>query len=711
MTTTPLLLSSNVFSSNALPCGIDPWQMEGIISAINPEALKGISFSYLPQGMTQEQFYNNIQSQGTFARSGITGKTPLYSPTPLRYEGETGSDQFHQVIPANTAYYIDPWNVIHFGTPSSNGTYTFNNPGAEQSGTAELYTGFSPTAGNIIQNAGNGKFSVSANNLGSLSNDVVNLGRCNSKFAQKCGGLGIVGTILDIASAIPSPIQPFAQAANAAINIGEGISNDNLGQIVSGSLSIPGVSGAVSDYVGSALSNVGVPASAIPYATNGVISAAKTGLSGGSLDASLLSGLGAAAGSYAANATKGALTDTLGKTGAGAVAAGTGAATKALITGQPIDTALLYGAASGAGNYTGNTISGFTDPSNSSFTNNLINGAGSLVGNLASNAIVQSGMPTAGSNYAPSGYVGSTTTGGTTPAVTGATPSVPDATPSVPSATTTAGGLENLGQSAVPWLAEAPTVLAGNAQAHREEVNPLTQSATNALMQVKKGGLINHYATGSGVGAIKCLNQCPCYMPAFVRTCTPIELHSAKHATPPPIATSGPLHQIMPLISDRGNIIDLAKGGLPRKYAESAPKGHKPEFITGLTGYYACGGGTGQSDDIPAMLHDGDYVMDAETVSALGDGSSKAGREVLEGFRTQIPHKETSEGKPVAAKIADGEYVFPAGFVTALGKGDNKKGAEILDGLREKLRMHKRSASNDKIPPKAKSPLDYIKKV
>lgn len=685
--------------------------MEGIISAINPEALKGISFSYLPQGMTQEQFYNNIQSQGTFARSGITGKTPLYSPTPLRYEGETGSDQFHQVIPANTAYYIDPWNVIHFGTPSSNGTYTFNNPGAEQSGTAELYTGFSPTAGNIIQNAGNGKFSVSANNLGSLSNDVVNLGRCNSKFAQKCGGLGIVGTILDIASAIPSPIQPFAQAANAAINIGEGISNNNLGQIVSGSLSIPGVSGAVSDYVGSALSNVGVPASAIPYATNGVISAAKTGLSGGSLDASLLSGLGAAAGSYAANATKGALTDTLGKTGAGAVAAGTGAATKALITGQPIDTALLYGAASGAGNYTGNTISGFTDPSNSSFTNNLINGAGSLVGNLASNAIVQSGMPTAGSNYAPSGYVGSTTTGGTTPAVTGATPSVPDATPSVPSATTTAGGLENLGQSAVPWLAEAPTVLAGNAQAHREEVNPLTQSATNALMQVKKGGLINHYATGSGVGAIKCLNQCPCYMPAFVRTCTPIELHSAKHATPPPIATSGPLHQIMPLISDRGNIIDLAKGGLPRKYAESAPKGHKPEFITGLTGYYACGGGTGQSDDIPAMLHDGDYVMDAETVSALGDGSSKAGREVLEGFRTQIPHKETSEGKPVAAKIADGEYVFPAGFVTALGKGDNKKGAEILDGLREKLRMHKRSASNDKIPPKAKSPLDYIKKV
>lgn len=153
----------------------------------------------------------------------------------------------------------------------------------------------------------------------------------------------------------------------------------------------------------------------------------------------------------------------------------------------------------------------------------------------------------------------------------------------------------------------------------------------------------------------------------------------------------------------------LATGGLPHKYAAAAPKGHKPEFITGMTGYYACGGGTGQSDDIPAMLHDGDYVMDAETVSALGDGSSKAGHKVLESFRGQIPHKKNGGGNPVPAKIADGEYVFPEAFVTALGGGDNKRGAEILDGLRTKLRAHKRGAPLDKIPPKAKDPIEYIK--
>jgi hypothetical protein len=153
----------------------------------------------------------------------------------------------------------------------------------------------------------------------------------------------------------------------------------------------------------------------------------------------------------------------------------------------------------------------------------------------------------------------------------------------------------------------------------------------------------------------------------------------------------------------------MAKGGLPSKYREAAPPGHKPEFITGLTGFYADGRGTGQSDDIPAMLHDGDYVMDADTVAALGDGSSKAGRQALEQFRTQVPHRHSTGGSAVPAKIADGEYVLPESFVTALGDGDNQKGAKMLDQLRQRLRMHKRSAPASKIPPKAKSPLDYLR--
>lgn len=213
------------------------------------------------------------------------------------------------------------------------------------------------------------------------------------------------------------------------------------------------------------------------------------------------------------------------------------------------------------------------------------------------------------------------------------------------------------------------------------------------------------YACG-GTTTCFCLNNNPKYMPKFA-DCGPSMLQTV--ASPKRGAlTPKQLQHIQQGISAMGNMGGLAQGGLPKKYHDAAPEGHNPEFVTGITGFYACGGGTGQSDDIPAMLHDGDYVMDADVVAALGDGSSKAGREVLEGFRSQIPHKESGGGKPVPAKIADGEYVFPAGFVTALGGGNNKAGAKILDGLREKLRAHKRSAPTSKIPPKAKSPLDYI---
>jgi hypothetical protein len=48
------------------------------------------------------------------------------------------------------------------------------------------------------------------------------------------------------------------------------------------------------------------------------------------------------------------------------------------------------------------------------------------------------------------------------------------------------------------------------------------------------------------------------------------------------------------------------------------------------------GAGTGRSDDIPAVLSDGEYVIDAETVALLGDGSSKAGAKTLDELRVKV---------------------------------------------------------------------------
>ena len=199
--------------------------------------------------------------------------------------------------------------------------------------------------------------------------------------------------------------------------------------------------------------------------------------------------------------------------------------------------------------------------------------------------------------------------------------------------------------------------------------------------------------------------------PVFNKIATPNMLPAAPLMSNP--MKLNPLRHLHESLTSRQRTAGgLAAGGLPQKYAEALPEGHKPEFITGLTGYYASGKGTGQSDDIDAMLHDGDYVADADLVAALGDGSSKAGAEALEKFRRQIPHQQhATGGAAVPAKIADGEYVFPSSFVTAIGQGDNKAGAKILDKMREAIRAHKRSAPTTKIPPKAKSPLDYLKMV
>jgi hypothetical protein len=63
----------------------------------------------------------------------------------------------------------------------------------------------------------------------------------------------------------------------------------------------------------------------------------------------------------------------------------------------------------------------------------------------------------------------------------------------------------------------------------------------------------------------------------------------------------------------------------------------------------------------------------------------------------------------IAAMLANGEYVFSADVVSALGNGSNKAGAKELDQMVQSIRARARSAPPDKLPPDAKSPLEYLK--
>jgi hypothetical protein len=61
--------------------------------------------------------------------------------------------------------------------------------------------------------------------------------------------------------------------------------------------------------------------------------------------------------------------------------------------------------------------------------------------------------------------------------------------------------------------------------------------------------------------------------------------------------------------------------------------------------------------------------------------------------------------------LADGEFVLPADVVAALGNGSTKAGSDKLYEMMHSIRAYHRSAKPKDLPPPAKkSPLDYLKK-
>lgn len=74
-----------------------------------------------------------------------------------------------------------------------------------------------------------------------------------------------------------------------------------------------------------------------------------------------------------------------------------------------------------------------------------------------------------------------------------------------------------------------------------------------------------------------------------------------------------------------------------RSNIAAAPRNTSTAYTGYAEGGYAVGGpGDGRDDKIPAMLSDGEYVIDAETVAMLGNGSTKAGADALDEFRVNI---------------------------------------------------------------------------
>ena len=91
--------------------------------------------------------------------------------------------------------------------------------------------------------------------------------------------------------------------------------------------------------------------------------------------------------------------------------------------------------------------------------------------------------------------------------------------------------------------------------------------------------------------------------------------------------------------------LQLEKPTQPELPPAKTPEEDKPMAMGGLTGYaeggssesrYVDGPGSGRDDKIPALLSDGEYVIDAETLALLGDGSTKEGARRMDKFRAKI---------------------------------------------------------------------------
>jgi len=97
---------------------------------------------------------------------------------------------------------------------------------------------------------------------------------------------------------------------------------------------------------------------------------------------------------------------------------------------------------------------------------------------------------------------------------------------------------------------------------------------------------------------------------------------------------------------------------------QNAPEGHNPQFFSE--------GGLGQ--------------MKNTYVKGAGDGTSDS----------------------IAAMLANGEFVIPADVVSSLGNGSNDSGAKVLDEFLRTIRAHKRKANPKGLPPDSKGALGYL---
>jgi hypothetical protein len=124
---------------------------------------------------------------------------------------------------------------------------------------------------------------------------------------------------------------------------------------------------------------------------------------------------------------------------------------------------------------------------------------------------------------------------------------------------------------------------------------------------------------------------------------------------------------------------------------------------------YIDGDESGQADNVMVDVPVHSYVIDASTVSQIGDGSSNNGAKRLRDYFEKIPSILLEERTMIPCALSAGEYVISPDKVNGLGDGNVKKGIKILKKFVKNLRDHK-DMNVESIPKPTKDLGFYFKK-
>ena len=430
---------------------------------------------------------------------------------------------------------------------------------------------------------------------------------------------------------------------------GDTLTTDMNGDVVSETAPPKDNTGTSQSTTGSGTSTAGSTPTASDVVAN--IIGSQTGSSGTGTTGS---GTGAGAGtSTGTGAGAGTQTGTTPGTSTSATS-GTGTSTATGTSPTGTTTGATTGA-TGTGITTGGASTGTNTAGGTGTTTGATTGAtgtGTITGGAGTGTNTTGGTSTSGTSTSGTSPTGGTTdgTGTSTTTDTGtgtgtgtglSTGAGALAAASALGFGSTSSGLSNVASSSNTPKAtlikgsQIASPLASNYAIPVDTYNPPAQNA-QALEQIKeaKNGGIIHKAAGGDLPM------------------TPQQLRGSQTSHANLFGSRGAQLTGLPHLQNGGPAPMYADAGRPTSYEDrTLPEGHNPQFFSegglgSLHNRYVQGAGDGTSDSIPAMLANGEFVIPADVVSSLGNGSNESGAHVLDAFlKTVREHKQKHDAK------------------------------------------------------------------